>query len=45
VALGHDSSEEAGPGLGHAKMEKGGRERRGWMGRTQLPAGFWLVAK
>jgi hypothetical protein len=33
VALGHDSSEEAGPGLGHAKMEKGeGKEEAGWAG-------------
>jgi hypothetical protein len=45
VALGHDASEEAGLGLGHTKMEKGGGERRGRMGQTRIPAGFRPVTE
>jgi hypothetical protein len=45
VALGRDASEATGPGLGRAKMEKGGGERRGWPGRIQFPVAFWPVTK
>jgi hypothetical protein len=44
VVLGRDMSEATGPGLGHAKMEKG-RERRGWSGWAQLLARFRLITK
>jgi hypothetical protein len=41
---GPRAGEEAGPGLGHAKIIKR-REIRGWPGRAQLPDGFRTIAK
>jgi hypothetical protein len=41
---GPHAGEEAGLGLGHVKIEKKGRDRRGWSGRAQLPAEFLPTA-